>query len=144
MRYPHQLKIYIGWYLGNVSVHFEQQQQCTLAHWPWWSIKRILDGTLRGLVYLHSNKPPIIHRDLKSANLLLDDSFNVKLCDFGLARLRSINMVMTAKVGTVQWMAPEVLEGIAYDESADIYSTAIIAWELLTGLCHLMVKIKLM
>jgi serine/threonine protein kinase len=42
---------------------------------------------------------------------------------------------MTAKVGTVQWMAPEVLKGVSYTESADIYSTGIIAWELLTGKC---------
>jgi hypothetical protein len=47
--------------------------------WPWWAIQRVLDGTCRGLVYLHSNSPPIIHRDLKSANLLLDDSFHVKV-----------------------------------------------------------------
>jgi hypothetical protein len=86
-------------------------------HWPWWAIRRVLDGTCRGLVYLHSHDPPIIHRDLKSANLLLDDSFHVKvcalfvptlsasqICDFGLARLRdmSANYAMTANVGTTQ------------------------------------------
>lgn len=48
-------------------------------HWPWWAIRRVLDDTCRGLVYLHSHNPPIIHRDLKSANLLLDDSFHVKV-----------------------------------------------------------------
>jgi serine/threonine protein kinase len=62
----------------------------------------VLDGTCKGLAYLHSNCPPIVHRDLKSANLLLDDSFNVKICDFGLAKLRDMNSIMTAQVGTLQ------------------------------------------
>ena len=75
----------------------QQGTACLLAHWPWWAVRRVLDGTLRGLVYLHTNPKPIIHRDLKSANLLLDDSFNVKICDFGLARLRDLEQVMTAK-----------------------------------------------
>jgi len=123
--------------LRNPAVFAEHRASCkaTLPHWPWWAVRRVLDGTLRGLVYLHAHNPPIIHRDLKSANLLLDDSFNVKICDFGLARLRDITQIMTAKVGTVQWMAPEVLQGISYTESADIFSTGIIAWELLTGKC---------
>lgn len=73
------------------------------SFWPPWVVRRVLDDTCRGLVYLHSHSPPIIHRDLKSANLLLDDSFHVKICDFGLARLRDLNSTMTANVGTVQW-----------------------------------------
>jgi len=123
--------------LRNPAVFTEHRSvpHASKPHWPWWAMRRVLDGTLRGLVYLHSHDPPIIHRDLKSANLLLDDSFNVKICDFGLARLRDLTQVMTAKVGTVQWMAPEVLKGVSYTESADIYSTGIIAWELLTGKC---------
>lgn len=103
--------------------------------WPWWAIRKVLDGTCRGLVYLHSNVPPIIHRDMKSANLLLDDSFNVKICDFGLARLRDLTTVMTANVGTAQWTAPEVLAGHQYGESADMYSLGVITWELITGKC---------
>jgi len=99
-------------------------------------VRKVLDGTCKGLLYLHSNTPsPIIHRDLKSANILLDDSFNVKICDFGLARLRDFSVQMTANVGTVQWMAPEVLLGKNYAESADIYSLGMIAWELLTAKC---------
>lgn len=97
------------------------------SKWPSWAIRKVLDGTCKGLIYLHSNTPsPIIHRDLKSANILLDDSFNVKICDFGLARLRDFSVQMTANVGTVQWMAPEVLLGKSYAESADIYSLGMV------------------
>ena len=103
--------------------------------WPWWAVRKVLDGTLKGLLYLHCNTPPIIHRDLKSANLLLDDAFNVKICDFGLAKLRDMsnNVPMTANVGTLQWMAPEVIQGKSYSESADVFSLGMIVWELLTG-----------
>jgi hypothetical protein len=105
---------------------------------------RVLSDTCRGLAYLHHRVPAVLHRDLKSANLLVDDSFHVKICDFGLARLRDLSdgsgasaaAVMTAQVGTVQWMAPEVIRGENdYSESADIYSLGIVMWEVLTGLC---------
>ena len=64
-----------------------------------------LDGA-RGVLYLHSFNPPILHRDLKSLNLLLDDSFRTKLADFGWTR--TMANYMTSKIGTYQWMAPEV------------------------------------
>lgn len=82
------------------------------SHWPNMVIRRVLEDTIRGLNYLHGNDPPIIHRDLKSANLLLDDSFHVKICDFGLARIRDYSVNLTANVGTAQWMAPEVIAGM--------------------------------
>lgn len=109
--------------------------QMVLTYWPTWAIQKVLSGMFRGIIYLHNYATPIIHRDLKSGNLLIDESLNVKICDFGLARLKDYTNNMTANVGTVQWIAPEVLGAKKYNEKVDIYSAGIIAWELMTGLC---------
>ena len=77
--------------------------------WPWILVKRVACGAARGMAYLHSGSPPVLHRDLKSANILLDESYTAKVCDFGLSRLKSQDRSMTGNCGTVQWMAPEVL-----------------------------------
>jgi serine/threonine protein kinase len=82
------------------------------------------------LEYLHSLTPKVIHRDLKSKNILLDDSFRAKLSDFGISRERSLEETMTAGVGTIYWTAPEVLMGKKYTEKADIYSFGIVMAEL--------------
>ena len=71
--------------------------------WPWPLVLRVARGAARGMAYLHSGRPPVVHRDLKSANLLLDESYTPKVCDFGLSRLQSSSM--TGNCGTVQWMA---------------------------------------
>ncbi|KAM3137799.1 hypothetical protein pb186bvf_010042 [Paramecium bursaria] len=94
-----------------------------------WEDKRkmALDGA-RGVLYLHSFNPPILHRDLKSLNLLLDDSFRTKLADFGWTR--TMANYMTSKIGTYQWMAPEVIAGQVYTEKADVFSFGIILWEI--------------
>jgi len=103
--------------------------------WPWELVKRVSCGAARGMAYLHSGHPPVLHRDLKSANLLLDESYTTKVCDFGLSRLKAQARSMTANCGTVQWMAPEVLANRNYDEKADVYSFGIIVWELLSREC---------
>ncbi|CEG46957.1 tkl protein kinase [Plasmopara halstedii] len=84
------------------------------------------------LGYLHSLSPKVIHRDLKSKNILLDDSFRAKLSDFGISRERSVEDTMTAGVGTIYWTAPEVLMGKKYTEKADIFSFGIVMSELET------------
>jgi len=91
--------------------------------------------------YLHNFDPQIIHRDLKSLNLLLSsqvsgprDHVEVKVTDFGLARLKDAarDEPMTKDVGTCHWMAPEMLNSHAkYDEKVDTYSYAIILYEIL-------------
>ena len=84
-----------------------------------------------GMTYIHEQK--IMHRDLKSLNILLDENKRAKLCDFGLARIISYEP-MSGLVGTAQWMAPEVLlSKPSYDASIDVYSFGIVLWELLTS-----------
>ncbi|GJR95282.1 serine/threonine-protein kinase STY46-like protein isoform X2 [Tanacetum coccineum] len=81
--------------------------------------------------YLHQNN--IIHRDLKAANLLMDENDVVKVADFGVARVKAQTGVMTAETGTYRWMAPEVIEHKPYDLKVDVFSFGIVLWELLTG-----------
>lgn len=87
----------------------------------------------RGMAYLHSLDPPMIHRDLKTNNLLVDRGMSVKICDFGLSRFRS-DKLMSA-VGTVHFAAPEVLRNEIYTEKADLFSFGTVMWELYTRQC---------
>ncbi|KAI9918839.1 hypothetical protein PsorP6_011887 [Peronosclerospora sorghi] len=81
------------------------------------------------LTYLHSCAPPVIHRDLKSKNILLDEAFNAKVTDFGISRER-IDATMTGGIGTSFWMAPEVMMGERYDDKADMFSFGVVLSEL--------------
>ncbi|ETI36845.1 TKL protein kinase [Phytophthora nicotianae] len=81
------------------------------------------------LTYLHSLMPSVIHRDLKSRNVLLSRRMDAKLTDFGISRER-LDVTMTAGVGTSLWMAPEVMMGERYDDKADIFSLGVLLSEL--------------
>lgn len=95
------------------------------------SLLKVALDVSKGMNYLHQNN--IIHRDLKTANLLMDEHDVVKVADFGVARVQTQSGVMTAETGTYRWMAPEVIEHKPYDHRADVFSYAIVLWELLTG-----------
>mmetsp|Transcript_67785 Transcript_67785/g.196007 ORF Transcript_67785/g.196007 Transcript_67785/m.196007 type:complete len:288 (+) Transcript_67785:157-1020(+) len=101
----------------------------------WTQRLKMLSDTASAEEYLHSFDPPIIHRDLKSLNLMLlhpvkDDQSvpHIKLADFGFARIEE--RAMTQGVGTKHWMAPEVLKGTDYTTKADVFSFAMVAFEV--------------
>ncbi|RWR88929.1 Protein kinase domain-containing protein [Cinnamomum micranthum f. kanehirae] len=83
----------------------------------------------RGLSYLHSRK--IVHRDVKTENMLLDAHRTLKIADFGVARVEAQNpRDMTGETGTLGYMAPEVLDGKPYNRRCDVYSFGICLWEI--------------
>jgi tRNA A-37 threonylcarbamoyl transferase component Bud32 len=97
-----------------------------------WSIRlKIMKEVAKGMNFLHKLTPPIIHRDLKSHNVLLDEDWNCKVADFGMSRVKNLTEKMT-RVGTPQWMAPEVLRQERYSEKADVWSFGVLIWELVT------------
>ncbi|AQK71412.1 Serine/threonine-protein kinase CTR1 [Zea mays] len=96
-------------------------------------VTEYLSRCAKGMNYLHKRNPPIVHRDLKSPNLLVDKKYTVKVCDFGLSRLKA-NTFLSSKTaaGTPEWMAPEVLRDEPSNEKSDVYSFGVILWELMT------------
>eukprot|EP00002_Diphylleia_rotans_P005174 TRINITY_DN142_c0_g1_i10.p1 TRINITY_DN142_c0_g1~~TRINITY_DN142_c0_g1_i10.p1 ORF type:complete len:744 (-),score=160.74 TRINITY_DN142_c0_g1_i10:408-2639(-) len=97
---------------------------------PAMQISFLMDAA-KGLQYLHLSTPPILHRDLKSPNLLLDGKWNCKISDFGLSGVSKKDKD-SAPPGTLFWMAPEVIGGLEYTKKSDVYSYAIIMWEVFT------------
>lgn len=75
----------------------------------------------------------IVHRDLKSANCLVNKHWTVKICDFGLSRITTdAPMRDSTSAGTPEWMAPELIRNESYTEKCDIFSLGVIMWELCT------------
>ncbi|XP_068646616.1 probable serine/threonine-protein kinase PBL21 [Aristolochia californica] len=98
---------------------------------------KIAAGAARGIEYLHVKaNPPVIYRDLKSANILLDDDFNPKLSDFGLAKLGPVGNnthVSTRVMGTYGYCAPEYAMSGKLTLKSDVYSFGVVLLELITG-----------
>ncbi|PRQ71552.1 Protein kinase-like domain-containing protein [Rhodotorula toruloides] len=100
-------------------------------------VSKFVRQILTGLDYLHERE--IIHRDIKGANILVDNKGNIKISDFGISKKVEDTLLTGAKVhrpslqGSVYWMAPEVVKQTAYTSKADIWSLGCLVVEMLTG-----------
>lgn len=103
----------------------------------WNTRMKVAAGAARGLEYLHDKaNPPVIYRDLKSSNILLDVGFHPKLSDFGLAKLGPVGdktHVSTRVMGTYGYCAPEYAMTGQLTLKSDVYSFGVVLLELITG-----------
>ncbi|XP_075523272.1 putative serine/threonine-protein kinase At1g01540 [Primulina tabacum] len=102
-----------------------------------WDIRmNILLGTAKGLTYLHEGlEPKVVHRDIKSSNILLDKQWNAKVSDFGLAKLlcSERSYITTRVMGTFGYVAPEYASTGMLNERSDVYGFGILIMEIITG-----------
>eukprot|EP00250_Pteridium_aquilinum_P009266 c18553_g1_i1 orf=44-1621(+) len=102
----------------------------------WDTRMEIIVGTARGLAYLHEGlEPKVVHRDVKSSNILIDSQWNPKISDFGLAKLLGAenSHVTTRVMGTFGYVAPEYASTGMLNEKSDVYSYGVLLMELITG-----------
>ncbi|KAL6132841.1 hypothetical protein ACLB2K_065080 [Fragaria x ananassa] len=102
----------------------------------WEARIKVLLGTAKALAYLHEAiEPKVIHRDIKSSNILIDDEFNSKVSDFGLAKLlgAGTSHVTTRVMGTFGYVAPEYANSGLLNEKSDVYSFGVLLLEAITG-----------
>ncbi|KDP33800.1 hypothetical protein JCGZ_07371 [Jatropha curcas] len=131
-------KLLVYEYMENRSLdqwlHVKKRSANAYLDWPTRFL--IAVGVAQGLSYMHHDfESPIIHRDVKSSNILLDSSFNAKIADFGLARLlvKKAEDTVSAIVGSFGYIAPEYAATSRVNEKTDVYSFGVVLLELTTG-----------
>ncbi|KAL5151453.1 putative leucine-rich repeat receptor-like serine/threonine-protein kinase [Glycine soja] len=141
LQHPNLVKLYGCCVEGDqLLLVYEYMENNSLAHahlklsWP--TRKKICVGIARGLAFMHEeSRLKVVHRDLKTSNVLLDEDLNPKISDFGLARLREGDNthISTRIAGTWGYMAPEYAMHGYLTEKADVYSFGVITIEIVSG-----------
>ncbi|KAK3183466.1 hypothetical protein Dsin_030752 [Dipteronia sinensis] len=118
---------------GSLENHLFKRISISL---PWGTRLKIAIGAAKGLAFLHGAEKPVIYRDFKTSNILLDSDFTAKLSDFGLAKMGpegSNTHVTTRVMGTYGYAAPEYVSTGHLTTKSDVYSFGVVLLELLTG-----------
>ncbi|KAL1221133.1 putative receptor-like protein kinase [Cardamine amara subsp. amara] len=131
----HRILVYEYVNNGNLEqwLHGAMRQHGYLT---WEARMKVLIGTSKALAYLHEAiEPKVVHRDIKSSNILINDEFNAKVSDFGLAKLLGSGKshVTTRVMGTFGYVAPEYANTGLLNEKSDVYSFGIVLLEAITG-----------
>ncbi|KAK4783435.1 hypothetical protein SAY86_007809 [Trapa natans] len=131
----HRLLVYEYVNNGNLEqwLHGGMRQHGFLT---WEARMKVLLGTAKALAYLHEAiEPKVVHRDIKSSNILIDEDFNAKISDFGLAKLLGAGRshITTRVMGTFGYVAPEYANSGLLNEKSDIYSFGVVLLEAITG-----------
>ncbi|XP_031111249.1 leucine-rich repeat receptor protein kinase EMS1-like [Ipomoea triloba] len=133
-------KLLVYEYVDKQCVHkwlYGKKRGLTTQVLQWERRLKIAIGAAQGLCYLHHNcSPPIVHRDIKSSNILVDSDFNAKIADFGLAKMMASEgnpETASAIVETFGYIAPEYGSTRKVDAKSDIYSFGVVLLELTTG-----------
>ncbi|KAJ0971926.1 hypothetical protein J5N97_019885 [Dioscorea zingiberensis] len=134
-----QLQLLISDYLPGGSLHsWLHARSEAMAPLSWPNRFKITLGTAKGLAYLHQSfRPPIIHYNIKPSNILLDENFNPKITDFGLARLLpklDKHVISSRFQSAMGYMAPELAcQSLRINEKCDVYGFGVLILELVTG-----------
>ncbi|XP_038717523.1 probable receptor-like protein kinase At2g42960 isoform X2 [Tripterygium wilfordii] len=131
----HRMLVYEYVNNGNLE-QWLHGAMCQHGYLTWEARMKVLLGTAKALAYLHEAiEPKVVHRDIKSSNILIDDEFNAKVSDFGLAKLLGAGKshVTTRVMGTFGYVAPEYANTGLLNEKSDVYSFGVVILEAITG-----------
>uniref|UniRef100_A0A453KTZ8 Protein kinase domain-containing protein n=1 Tax=Aegilops tauschii subsp. strangulata TaxID=200361 RepID=A0A453KTZ8_AEGTS len=129
----HRMLVYEFMSAGSLEKHLFKSTNGSL---PWMTRMKIAVGAAKGLALLHGADPPVIYRDFKASNILLDSDYNTKLSDFGLAKdgpQGDATHVTTRVMGTHGYAAPEYIMTGHLTAKSDVYSFGVVLLELLSG-----------